>query len=134
MGYALGCHGRQVSRTYTAPKGFRNHASLGIFPPERPVVAHVQMHRTDRVLENSFKLQSAFCRNNDFIEKVEQNPEASSLRQCLLPCTGCCLESLKPPSFCLDQNCPRSTSTQSQPERAQSLGDLVISAEHVSLM
>lgn len=69
----------QVSRTYTAPRlhwpqmpWFFGHLVF-----EKPVVAHVQMHKTDRVLENSFKLQSVFCRNNDFTEKEEQNPEAS---------------------------------------------------------
>lgn len=50
----------------------------------KSVLAHVQMHGSDRALENSFKLQSIFYRNNDFIQREEQSLRAS-LPHAMLP-------------------------------------------------
>lgn len=93
-------------------------------------MAHVQMHGTDRALEDGLKLQTVSV--NDSIEEEEQNPKVSLLYAGPQPHAQ--KAGKQPPSFCLGQNCPRPTSIHSQPKRAQSLGDLVISAEHVSLM
>lgn len=114
--------------------GLRCHGSLGILCLRSQL--WLMFKCTGQI---GFWKTASSCRVSSVETMILQRKKSrilkpASLRPCLLPGTGCPLESLHPPTFCLGQNCPRPTSIHSQPKRAQSLGDLVISAEHVSLM
>lgn len=76
-------------QTHLAPEGFNGHQSgstalcAASLLSGKSASAYVEMHGSHRALEDSFKLQSVFYRNNDFIQREEQSLRASLLHAVL---------------------------------------------------